>query len=206
MSIQRRRGWLSAVLLATVITGSGSLAGPVSAAEFRFNAGPWMDLAMSANSFFPAIGQAAQQVAGPSQVNYSGKLTVLLVGSDYRANSGERLDTIMVMAINPNNKNISAISIPRDTARIPIPSQYGGGTYNGKINGMISFYKKQTGGNRAAALDRFELTIEQLLQITIDYVAYTRFNGFDALVDEVGGVPTNIPYELRDPKYIDKPG
>lgn len=208
MKNRRRRSWLTAIALATVLTGSGSLAGPVSANQFRFNPGPWLDLAMGANQYFPVIGQVAQAVVGPSQISYSGKLTVLLVGSDHRPNSGERLDTIMVMSVNPatNPNTISAVSIPRDMARIPIPSQYGGGTYNGKINGMISYFKNQTGGNRGAALDRFELTIEQLLQINIDYVAYIRFNGFDALVDEVGGVYSNIPAEIRDPKYIDKPG
>lgn len=105
MSIRRRRGWLSAVALATVLTGSGSLAGPVSAAQFRFNPGPWTDLAMTANAYFPQIGQAAQALAGPSQLSYSGKLTVLLVGSDHRdgGGNGERFDTIMVMAINPSN-------------------------------------------------------------------------------------------------------
>lgn len=206
MNIRRRRGWLSAVLLATVITGSGSLAGPVSANEFRFNAGPWLDLAAGAEDFIPFIDETARAVLGPSQLSYSGKLTVLLVGSDHRANSGERLDSILIMSINPSNKVITGASIPRDTARIPIPPEYGGGTYKGKINGMFKFFKNQVGGNRGLALKRFERMVEYVLQINIDYTAYTRFEGFDALVDEVGGVSTNIPYELRDPSYIDKPG
>ena len=206
MSARRMRGYVSAAVLATVMAGSGSLAGPVSAAEFRFNPSPWLDLAMSATSYFPVIGHAAQAVSGPSQLSYSGKLTVLLVGSDSRDNGGGRLDTIMVMAINPSNKQITAASIPRDSARIPIPPEFGGGTYNGKINGMFSFFKNQTGGNRAVALKRFERMVEYVLQINIDYTAYIQFDGFDKLVDEVGGVPTNIPNELRDPKYIDKPG
>jgi len=192
--------------LATVITGSGSLAGPVSANEFRFNAGPWLDLATSVDEFIPYIDQTSQAVLGPSQLNYSGKLTVLLVGSDHREGSGERLDTILIMSINPSNKVITAASIPRDTARIPIPPEYGGGTYKGKINGMFKFFKNQVGGERGLALKRFERMVEYVLQINIDYTAYMRFGGFDALVDEVSGVPTAIPYELRDDSYIDKPG
>ena len=199
------RGYMSAVLLATVMAGSGSLAGPVSAAEFRLNSGAWVDLAMSVNGYFPVIGQAMQQIAGPSQVSYGGRLTFLLVGSDSRGGGGERLDAIAIMSINPSNKNISGVSIPRDTGRIQIPSQYGGGLYNGKINGMFGYFKSQTGGSRAQGLERFKVTVEQLLQINIDYVVYMRFNGFDALVDEVGGVNANIPNEIRDPKYIDKP-
>jgi anionic cell wall polymer biosynthesis LytR-Cps2A-Psr (LCP) family protein len=188
-----------------VITGSGSLAGPVSANEFQFRAGPWVDLALGASKFIPALGPIAEAVSR-SQLNYSGKLTVLLLGSDWRSNSsGERLDTIMVMSIDAN-KRIKAVSIPRDSARIPIAPSLGGGTYNGKINGMIQFFKNQAGGNRNAGLARFQTQVAFLLGIKIDYLAYVRFDGFDALVDKVGGVPTNIPNELRDPKYIDKPG
>ncbi len=205
MNIRRRRGWLSAVLLAMVISGSGSLAGPVSAAEFQFRAGPWVDLALGASKFMPALGQFAEVVSG-SQLTYNGKLTVLLLGSDWRSNSsGERLDTIMVMSID-SSKRIKAVSIPRDSARIPIAPSLGGGTYNGKINGMIQFFKNQAGGNRNAGLGRFQTQVAFLLGIKIDYLAYVRFNGFDALVDKVNGVRTNIPNELRDPKYIDKPG
>lgn len=162
---------------------------------------------MTANSYFPAIGEALQAVSGRSQLTYSGRYTVLLVGSDWRDshNNGERLDSIMVVSINPSNHQISAVSIPRDTARIPIPPSLGGGTYNGKINGMYKYFKKQT-GNRETALTRFRQTVEFVLGIKIDDLAFLRFDGFDALVDQAGGVPTAIPYELRDDSYIDKPG
>ncbi len=208
MRIDRKRRWLPAVALAAVLTGSGSLAGPVSAAEFKFNPGAWLDLYSKLKDYVPAVGDIAQSVAGPSQLSYSGKFTVLLVGSDWRPNSGERLDTILIMSVNPqtNPNTITAASIPRDMARIPIPSEYGGGTYKGKINGMFKFFKKQSGGNRNIALNKFKHTIEHLLDIKIDGVAYLRFSGFDALVDEVGYVPVNNANELRDPSYIDKPG
>lgn len=199
------RSYITAVALALVMAGSGSLAGPVSAAEFRFNAGAWLDLAAGAARFMPALGRVAEVVTG-SQLSYNGKLTVLLLGSDWRSNSsGERLDTIMVMSID-SNKRIKAVSIPRDSARIPIAPSLGGGTYNGKINGMIQFFKSQAGGSRNGGLLRFQTQVEYLLGINIDYLAYVRFGGFDALVDDVNYVTVNIPYELRDPKYIDKPG
>ena len=205
MSIRRRRGWLSALALSAIIAGSGSLAGPVSAQEFRFNASTWIKAAMSANTFFPALGDVAQIVAGPSQVNYTGRLTVLLVGSDFRegGGNGERLDSIMIVSVNPANGDISAASIPRDTGRIPLP---GGGVFTGKINGMFKSFKKQSGGNRNVALNKFKEVIEHVIGANIDYVGFLRFNGFDRMVDEAGGVLTAIPNEIRDPKYIDKPG
>jgi anionic cell wall polymer biosynthesis LytR-Cps2A-Psr (LCP) family protein len=206
MSIRRSRAGLSALLLTLVMAGSGSLAGPVSAADFKFNPGAWLNAAMAANAYFPAIGEALQAISGPSQLSYNGKLTVLLVGSDWRDgnNNGERLDSIMVVSVDASH-HISAVSIPRDTARIPIPPALGGGIYNGKINGMFKYFKKQT-GSQSTALDRFKQTVEYVLNINIDYVAFLRFEGFDKLVDQAGGVYTAIPYELRDDSYIDKPG
>jgi len=202
MRISRRSGLLSALTLATVMAGSGSLAGPVSASEFHFQPGPWLNLAGSAATYVPFLEDAARIAAGSNALTYNGKLTVLLLGSDYRPNSGERLDTIMVMSID-SAKHIKAVSIPRDSARIPL---YTGGTYNGKINGMFKYFKNQAGGSRNGGLDRFRLEVQFLLGIKIDYLAYVRFSGFDALVDRVDHVTVNIPNELRDPSFIDKPG
>ena len=176
MRISRRRSLVWGFLLSAVIAGSGSLAGPVSASEFRFSPGAWLDLASRMDPFVPFLDDAARAAAGENALNYSGKLTVLLVGSDWRPNSGERLDTIMVVSID-SSKNIKAVSIPRDSARIPIAPSLGGGTYHGKINGMFKYFKNQAGGSRSGGLDRFKTNIEYLLGINIDYLAYVRFSG-----------------------------
>jgi anionic cell wall polymer biosynthesis LytR-Cps2A-Psr (LCP) family protein len=188
-------------MLSAIITGAGSMAGPVSAAPFRFSLGPWLDMAGEFDSVFPILEPAARIAAGSNALSYNGKLTVLLLGSDWRPGNGERLDTIMVMSID-SAKNIKAVSIPRDSARIPL---YTGGTYNGKINGMFKYFKSQAGGSRNGGLDRFRLEVQYLLGIKIDYLAYVRFGGFDALVDAVDHVTVSVPYELRDPSFIDKP-
>src|SRR5215213_102239 len=49
-------------------------------------------------------------------------------------------------------------------------------------------------------------TIAYALRIQIDYVAVTRFPGFDFLVDQLGGVSVDIPLEIRDPKIVDALG
>ena len=144
----------------------------------------------------PFLEDAARIAAGPNALTYNGKLTVLLLGSDWRPSSGERLDTIMVMSID-SAKHIKAVSIPRDSARIPL---YTGGTYNGKINGMFKYFKNQAGGSRDGGLDRFRQEVQYLLGIKIDYLAYVRFSGFDALVDRVDHVDGQHP--LRAPRPV----
>ena len=70
---------------------------------------------------------------------------------------------------------------------------------------MFKYFKNQAGGSRSGGLDRFKTNIEYLLGINIDYLAYVR-SAVCALVDRVDHVTVNIPYEICDPKYIDKPG
>lgn len=204
------RSSLLAVLLAGLMTGAPGMGGQVrAAADVHFSPLPFVNLA---NQIFgkDAVLGAVETVFGQAQVSAGsdGRFTVLMVGSDWRPGStnGERLDSIMVMSLNPNNNEISAVSIPRDTARIPIPPSLGGGIFNPKINGMFKWFKKQSAGDRAVALEKFRQTVAYVLDTPIDYVAYIRFNGFDTLVDKAGGVHSNIPLEIRDTGYIDSPG
>jgi anionic cell wall polymer biosynthesis LytR-Cps2A-Psr (LCP) family protein len=138
-----------------------------------------------------------------SSISYGkdGRLTVLLLGSDYRPTlSGERTDVIMVMTINPNTGKMAAVSIPRDIAQVRLPN---GSVFKGRINGIYAYYKKSLG--KAGALARLETIVEHNLQVEIDHHALIRFNGLRALVDEVNGLRVNIGSEIRDPKFWDDP-
>jgi Transcriptional regulator len=192
-----------------MLTGAGGLSGPVPAAtDVHPSVLPWLGLAddLLGREF---VLHAVETLTGPNQISAGtdGRITVLMVGSDHRdGGSGERTDTIMVMSLNPNNHEISAVSIPRDTARVPLAPSLGGGIFKNKINGMLKYFKKQSGRSRPSGLEKLRQEIAYLLDTPIDYVAYIRFDGFDALVDQADGVYTTIPAEIRDPSYIDKPG
>jgi anionic cell wall polymer biosynthesis LytR-Cps2A-Psr (LCP) family protein len=203
------RNSMLAVLLAALMTGSAGMGGQVLAAsDVHFSPLPFVNLA---NQIFgeETVLDAVEALTGQAQVSpgSDGRITVLMVGSDHRdgGQNGERTDTILIMSINTKNKMISAASIPRDTARVPIAPSLGGGVFKNKINGMLKWFKKKSGGSRAAGMEKLRKEIEYLIATPIDYVAYIRFDGFDALVDEAGGIPTNIPAEIRDPSYIDYP-
>ncbi len=53
------------------------------------------------------------------------------------------------------------------------------------------------------ALETFKKDVAFALRMEIDYYAFIRFTGFDALMDEVGGVAVNIPARIVDPEYRD---
>lgn len=113
---------------------------------------------------------------------------ILMMGEDNTG--GEELgltDTLVVVGLNTETKEVRAISIPRDT-RVEIP---GHGTQ--KINAAHRF-----GGP--------ELTkevVEDLLHVKIDNYVKTSTKGLRGLVDLVGGVYIKIDKDMR---YTDRRG
>lgn len=127
-----------------------------------------------------------------------GRLTFLLLGSDTRGGGVARTDTIMVMSLRGNT--ISALSIPRDVARIPNPD---GGTFPGRVNTILK--ELSNGRSTKEALAKFEQVIESLLHIEIDYHALLKFDGFQALVGEIEPVSVNIGRQVADARFWDDP-
>lgn len=100
--------------------------------------------------------------------------TVLLLGVDTKDLKG-RTDTIMVAVVNPEKKSVSLLSIPRDT-RVNI---------HGK--GMDKINHAHVYGLNTAIY-----TVEDFLQIPIDYYTTINLNGFTDLIDAIGGLEVNV--------------
>ena len=122
---------------------------------------------------------------------------VLLIGSDSREgfseepvgdSVGERTDSIMVARVDEKNKKVSIISMPRDL-RVNV-NGYG----YCKINSAV-----EHGG-----YDTVIKLLNQILGISINYYAKIYFNGFEELVDTLGGVTVEVP-EGTTYNYVDVP-
>ncbi|WP_203363382.1 LytR family transcriptional regulator [Bacillus sp. REN10] len=99
--------------------------------------------------------------------------TVLLLGVDERAGDKGRSDTMLLMSVNGQENSVKMLSIPRDT-RVEIA---GKGTKD-KINHAYAF-----GG-----VDMSAKTVEQFLDVPVDYYVEINMDGFKDLVDAVGGI------------------
>jgi LCP family protein required for cell wall assembly len=99
--------------------------------------------------------------------------SVVLLGVDQREHDKGRSDSIIVLAVNPNTSTVKMLSIPRDTRTDII----GKGKVD-KINHAYAF------GGVKMSLD----TIENFLNIPIDYYVQINMEGFKDIVDSVGGV------------------
>lgn len=114
--------------------------------------------------------------------------TVLLIGTDQRkADSKDwRADVLMVAAVNPKTNSIKLISIPRDTY-VKIANS---GGVKSKINSAV-YYGYQNGID---PVQNIRETVENLLHIPIDHYALINFQGFEDIVDAVGGVEVDVKF------------
>ena len=130
--------------------------------------------------------------------------SVLLVGVDRRADpeEGVRSDTLILVRVNPVARTASMLSIPRDSvADIPNVGL-------AKINYAFSFgyanaealYGPGTDPDSAGRAVAAE-AVERLLGTRVDYTAQVDFQGFERLVDSVGGVVVDVPAPLLDAEY-----
>jgi polyisoprenyl-teichoic acid--peptidoglycan teichoic acid transferase len=102
--------------------------------------------------------------------------SVLMLGDDSRAGERGRTDTIIVLTVNPNNKSIKMLSIPRDTR-----TEIVGKGVQDKINHAHAFGGVEMSMN----------TVENFLDIPIDYYIKVSMGGFKDIVNAVGGVSIN---------------
>lgn len=124
-----------------------------------------------------------------------GRLTVLLLGSDYRpAHPGNRTDAIMVVSVDPSTGKTAAFSVPRDASQFPLP---GGGKFGQKINGLYQYFLSNGRGGGAT----MEKAFSKAFGIEIDGYVFIGFVGVKHLVDAVGGVDVVLSKAYYDAHY-----
>jgi polyisoprenyl-teichoic acid--peptidoglycan teichoic acid transferase len=105
--------------------------------------------------------------------------SVLLVGLDTKTMDSGRSDTLIVALVDPKNKKISLLSIPRDT-RVQIA-----GRNLDKITHAHNY-----------GINSTIMTVEDFLDIKIDFYAQINFEGFQSLVNTIGGVTVDVEKNL----------
>ncbi|MGG2017526.1 LCP family protein [Bacillus sp. S10(2024)] len=120
--------------------------------------------------------------------------SLLIMGIEDYATGGEngRTDSLMFATINPNSQKVSLMSIPRDS-RVTIA----GRDKKDKINAAHAY-----GGEKMA-----RETVENFLKVPVDHYIKLDFKGFKGIVDAVGGVTVDVPFdfwERSDVNYYKK--
>lgn len=111
-----------------------------------------------------------------------GQVNILVLGSDYRPESGYRTDVFMLLSIYPKEGTASILSFPRDLY-VYLP-----GVGNQRINVAQPF-----GG---FALSK--ATLEENFGVTADHYIMTNFQGFKGIINNLGGITVNAGSYLSD--------
>ncbi|UOQ94469.1 LCP family protein [Halobacillus shinanisalinarum] len=113
-------------------------------------------------------------------------INVLLLGVDERENDKGRSDTMIVMTLDPANDRMQMVSIPRDTR-----TEIAGRGVDDKINHAYAF-----GGS-----DMSVNTVENFLDISLDYYVRMNMEGLSQMVDTVGGITVNNDFAFSQGGY-----
>lgn len=174
---QKKRHWLRRTLITlvvlVVILGGGGLY-----AYYRLMPSHHFD---SASAFSPSGSKNA--------VTSKGTINLLVLGSDQRP--GDKLghsDSIMLLHIDFNTNKISAVSIPRDT-RVHLDG-YG---YT-KLT-SVQYVEEAKKGTKAGVESAVK-AVSDLTGVPINYYAETSYTGLESMVNVLGTVQINVPFDV----------
>ncbi|WP_419893168.1 LCP family protein [Oceanobacillus kimchii] len=120
-------------------------------------------------------------------------ITVLIMGVDTGIKRGNedrsRTDSLLFASLNKKDKSVDLLSIPRDSY-VYIPSE----GKNDKIAHAHAF------GGTMGTID----TVENMLDIPVDYYVKLNFDSFVDVVESLGGIEVDVPYEFTESDSNDK--
>lgn len=141
----------------------------------------------------------------PPQFNTA--MNILVIGSDSRAGAnrqfgagitGQRSDTIMIMHIAPDGRNVVVLSIPRDSV-VPVlacPPEAGAAGQAAQP-GQVEQINATFASGGPGCLWK---TVEQTTRVRLNHFVEINFTGFEKIIDDIGGVSICLPFAVHDPQ------
>ncbi|MDK1717128.1 LCP family protein [Dellaglioa algida] len=146
----------------------------------------YLDAKDVVDNTYQKVNVKNKRTTGTVSLKKEAPFSVLILGvdtgEDGRTDQG-RSDTMMVATINPKTNMTTLTSLPRDT-KIPIT---GHGTEN-KLNAAYAY------GDVSLAMD----TIQNYLNIPIDYYVQMNMKGLEELTGAVGPITVDNPFAFDD--------
>lgn len=124
---------------------------------------------------------------------YPGKdnFSVLFIGVDERKGEKKsRSDVLLLATFNKDEKTIKMLSIPRDS-RVHVPGH----------EGLTKINNAHYWGGVDLAVE----TVEELLDVPVDYYVKLNFDAFIEIIDALGGIDVNVPFTFTEMDSQDNP-
>ncbi|EMR07961.1 Putative transcriptional regulator ywtF [Bhargavaea cecembensis DSE10] len=138
---------------------------------------------IAADGAFESIDRDGSKLRDEKVEPYEDNVSILFIGvddSEVRNESHSRSDAVMLATLNNDDKSVKLVSIPRDSL-VYIPEV----GYQDKITHAHAF------GGPEATIE----TVEELLNVPVDYYVKMNFHAFIDVVDALGGITVDVPYE-----------
>jgi LCP family protein required for cell wall assembly len=162
------------------------------------------------NVFFPgrqvtlpgAVGGVLPGVDAEGKSGGNNPINILVLGLDRRPGDGvepTRSDTLFILRVDPTTDSAAIVGIPRDLM-VDIPYKDGSGTYEDRVNTVYIQGELQEYEGGGIGLMK-QVLEEEPFNILIDKYVIVDFNGFEELIDSLGGIDVDVPEEINDPYY-----
>ena len=144
-------------------------------------------------------GQAFDPPATALPTPTGDRVTFLFTGIDSGHDRTHALtDTLLVASLDRVTNAAVMLSIPRDISNFPM---YSGGVFRGKINSLMSAAANDPTRFPDGPVLTLTSEIGYLIGVPINYYAAINLEGFQTMVDLVGGVDIVNPKWINDPLY-----
>ncbi|WP_251551938.1 LCP family protein [Neobacillus muris] len=135
----------------------------------------------------PISREVSQKRETKVEVEEKDPISILLVGVDEREGDKGRTDSMLVVTVNPEKQSTKILSIPRDTRTKLINKNNPNKNRIDKINAGYAY------GGIEESID----TVENFLNVPIDYYIQVNMEGFKDIVDAVGGIDVDNQYAFE---------
>jgi LCP family protein required for cell wall assembly len=136
------------------------------------------------------------------------RLNILLIGADEQG-GGHNTDTLIMLSVDPVTNQVAMFQLPRDTVDVPIPEgparKVYGRVYAGKINAWFAAVRNRAdwypGTDQTRGYNGLKAILGELYAVEIRYYVEVNFEGFQEIVDALGGVTVNVQVPVVDDRY-----
>ncbi|WP_026575903.1 LCP family protein [Bacillus sp. UNC438CL73TsuS30] len=181
-SKKKRKRLLAWILLPILVIGLGGAA----YATFLYNKAESV-----MNKSYKPIDRESKRVFKNVPVENTSILFIGVDDSSKRKEGNPRSDALMVATFNKKDKSIKLLSIPRDSY-VYIPEK--------------NIYTKITHAHAYGGVKLTLDTVEELLDMPINYYVKMNFNAFMDIINALGGIDVNVPYTFTEQDSQDHKG
>ncbi len=152
----------------------------------------------SKSGFLRTVRSFTTRKARESLRGYSEeRINILLLGTAGKGKPGQNLtDTLMILSINPQNSRVTFISLPRDLY-VSVPFL----NFGTKINSVYQLGLNNSGKDPRAAAEIILKTVEDVTALKLHYYAILNFDGFEKIIDSLGGINIQNERDIYDASY-----